>query len=84
MTTEELEIVKQYLIDNLYKGFIVPSQAPFTALVLFVQKPNRSLRFCIDFQKLNQLTRKDQYPIPLIDKTLARISRAKIFTKLDI
>ncbi len=36
MTTEELEIVKQYLIDNLYKGFITPSQAPFAILVLFV------------------------------------------------
>ena len=36
MTTKELEIVKQYLVDNLHKGFIVPSQAPFTALVLFV------------------------------------------------
>src|SRR6266536_213282 len=84
MTTEELEIVNQYLIDNLYKGFIAPSQAPFAAPVLFVRKPNRSLWFCIDFRKLNQLTRKDQYPIPLIDETLARISRAKIFTKLDI
>src|SRR6266487_6612701 len=84
MTTKELEIVKQYLIDNLHKGFIAPSQAPFVAPVLFVRKPNGSLRFCIDFRKLNQLTRKDQYPIPLIDETLARISRAKIFTKLDI
>ena len=49
MTTKELEIVKQYLINNLHKGFITPSQAPFTAPVLFVQKPNRSLWFCIDF-----------------------------------
>jgi hypothetical protein len=84
MTTEELEIVKQYLVDNLEKGFIEPSQAPFAALVLFVKKPSGGLRFCIDFQKLNQITRKDQYPLPLINETLARISRAKIFTKLDI
>ncbi len=84
MTTKELEIVKQYLINNLHKGFITPSQAPFAALVLFVRKPNRSLQFYINFQKLNQLTRKDQYPLPLIDETLAWISRAKIFTKLDI
>jgi hypothetical protein len=84
MTTKELEIVKQYLIDNLNKGFITPSQAPFTALVLFVRKANGSLRFYIDFRKLNQITRKNQYPLPLIDKTLARISKAKVFTKLDI
>jgi hypothetical protein len=35
-----LEIVKQYLIDNLAKGFIEPSQAPWASLVLFVSKPN--------------------------------------------
>src|SRR5450432_416806 len=84
MTIEELEVVKQYLIDNLAKGFIEPSQAPFASPVLFVKKPNGELRFCIDFRKLNQITRKDQYPLPLIDETLARIGKAKVFTKLDI
>ena len=53
MTNEELEIVKQYLINNLNKGFIAPSQAPFVAPVLFVRKANGSLRFYIDFRKLN-------------------------------
>jgi Reverse transcriptase (RNA-dependent DNA polymerase) len=84
MTAEELEIIKQYLIDNLAKGFIEPSQAPWASPVLFVSKPNGGLRFCIDFRKLNEITRKDQYPLPLIDETLARIGKAKIFTKLDI
>jgi transposase InsO family protein len=84
MSLEELEATKRYLLDNLGKGFIEPSQAPFAAPVLFVKKPNGGLRFCIDFRKLNNLTRKDRYPLPLIDETLARISRAKIFTKLDI
>lgn len=84
MTTEELEEVKRYLLDNLNKGFIEPSQSPFAAPVLFVKKANGSLRFCIDFRKLNELTRKDRYPLPLIDEMLARISKAKIFTKLDI
>jgi hypothetical protein len=52
--------------------------------VLFVKKPDRSLRFCIDFWKLNQLTYKDCYFLPLINETLAWISWAKIFIKLDI
>jgi hypothetical protein len=52
--------------------------------VLFVKKPSGGLRFYIDYRKLNALTRKDRYPLPLIDETLARISGAKIFTKLDI
>jgi hypothetical protein len=71
MTTAELETVKEYLIDNLDKGFIEASQALYATPVLFVKKPDGSLRFCIDFRKLNQLTCKDRYPLPLIDETLA-------------
>ncbi len=84
MSSEELEVVKKYLVENLDKGFIESSQAPFAAPVLFTKKPDGSLRFCIDFRKLNLLTKKDRYPLPLIDETLARIGRAKLFTKLDI
>ena len=84
MSVTELEEVKRYLLDNLNKGFIEPSQSPFATPVLFVKKANGSLRFCIDYQKLNQLTQKDRYLIPLLDKTLARLGRAKVFTKLDI
>jgi hypothetical protein len=84
LTNEELETMKKYILENLHKGFICPSQAPFAAPVLFVRKPSGGLRFCVDYRKLNQITRKDRYPLPLIDETLARISRAKIFTKLDV
>ena len=62
----------------------MPSQAPFVSPVLFVKKLNGGLRFCIDFRKINNLTRKDRYPLPLINETLARLSKAKIYTKLDI
>ena len=80
----ELEEVKRYLAENLHKGFIEPSQAPFTSPILFVKKPNGSLRFCIDFRKLNSLTKKDRYPLPLIEETLSHLAQAKIYTKLDI
>ena len=76
--------MKKYLEENLHKGFIESSQAPFTASVLFIQKGNSVLRFCINYWKLNALTKKDQYLLSLIDKTLAWISQAKIFTKLII
>jgi hypothetical protein len=71
MTTAELKTVKEYLINNLNKGFIKASQVLYTAPVLFVKKPDRSLWFCIDFQKLNQITYKDRYLLSLINKTLA-------------
>jgi transposase InsO family protein len=83
-STNELKAIKQYLLDNLDKGFIEASQAPYASPTLFVKKPDGSLRFCVDFRKLNLLSRKDRYPLPLIDETLARISQAKVFTKLDI
>ena len=49
-----------------------------------MRKPNGSLRICVDYWKLNNLTRKDLYLIPCIDKLLAQLSKAKIFTKFDI
>jgi hypothetical protein len=42
------------------------------------------LRFCVDFCKLNNFTRKDRYPLPLIDETLAKLAKAKVYIKLDI
>jgi reverse transcriptase-like protein/integrase-like protein len=48
------------------------------------RKPDGGLRFCVDYRKLNAITRKDRYPLPLIDELMERLSRAKIFTKLDI
>ena len=56
---EELKTLKEYLVDNLYKNFITPSQSPFAAPVLFIKKKDGSLRLYIDFRKLNMLTRKD-------------------------
>jgi hypothetical protein len=76
--------MRDYLFANLAKGFIVLSQVPFASPVLFARKSNRLLWFCIDYRKLNALTKKNYYPLPLIDKILARLNQAKVFTKLDI
>ncbi|CAL3971244.1 unnamed protein product [Diplocarpon coronariae] len=84
MSIPELETVKAYLINNLSKGFIEASSAPYATPVLFVKKADSSLRFYIDYRMLNNLTCKDRYPLPLINKTLARLAGAQIFMKLDI
>jgi hypothetical protein len=76
--------MQEYLTNNLSKSFIVNSKALFASFVLFVCKADRSLRFCIDYRKLNAITKKNRYPLPLINETLARLAKAKIFTKLDI
>lgn len=84
MSLEELEAAREYIMDNLHKGFIEPSKAPFASPIIMAEKPGGGLRFCVDYRKLNQLTKKDRYPLPLIDEVFERPSRARIFTKLDI
>jgi hypothetical protein len=69
----------------LYKqGFIEHSQSPFASPILCVCKANGDLRVCVDYRKLNAITRKDAYPIPRIDELLSRPAKAKFFTKFDI
>jgi hypothetical protein len=48
------------------------------------KKPGGELRFCVDYQKLNLITKKDRYPLPLINEVFKRLSKARVFTKLDI
>lgn len=83
-STQELEATKEYIVENLQKGFIAPSTSGFASPVLFVKKPNGSLRFCVDYRKLNHITKKDPYPLPRMDELFTRMSDAVIFTKLDI
>jgi hypothetical protein len=51
---------------------------------MFVKKPGGGIRLCVDYQKLNAITKKDRYPIPLINKTITNVAGYKIITKLDI
>ena len=66
------------------KKFIDKSTAPFASPVLFVHKLGGGLRFYVDYRKLNAITKKDRYPLPLIKETLAQITGAKFLTKIDI
>lgn len=77
MSRDELLVLRKTLTDLLDKGFIRVSNSPATAPVLFVKKPGGGLRFCVNYRGLNRLSRKDRYPLPRINKTFKRISRAK-------
>ena len=59
MSLQELDAVKRYLDSHLAKGFIQASSAPYSSPVLFVKKPSREIRFCVDYQRLNAITKKD-------------------------
>lgn len=84
MSENELLVLRKTLNDYLSKGFIRVSKSPAAAPVLFVKKPGGGLRFCVDYRGLNQITKKDRYPLPLIQETLKTIGQAKWFTKLDV
>lgn len=84
MSKLQLEFMKQFLEENPKKSFIETNRAPCSLLILLAKKPSGDIRFCIDYKKLNKLTKKDAYLILLIAKTLAQLKNAKIFIKIDI
>jgi hypothetical protein len=84
MSQEELKALKEYIEENMMKGFIQASSSPAGAPVLFVKKADGSLRLYVDYRKLNEETIKNQYPLPLIRKTLDHLAKAKSYTKLDL
>ena len=71
-------------LKNLCFGFICPTSSSHAAPVLFVKKKDGSLRLCVDYRGLNKISKKDWYPLPLISDLLDSLSRAKVYTKIDL
>ena len=84
LSRPELEALRNWLQENLSKGFIRTSSSPAACSILFVKKGDGSLRLCVDYRALNEGTIKNRYPLPLIKETLMRLSEAKWFTKLNV
>lgn len=80
----ELKTLKEYLDENLEKGFIRPSESPAAAPILFVKKKDGTLRLCVDYRRINNITIKNRYPLPLIPELLDRLKSATIFSKIDL
>ena len=78
------EEVRQHLKEMLDAGAIRESQSPFSSNVVLVRKKDGSLRFCIDYRKLNNRTVKDAYYLPRIEETIDTLSGSKYFSKLDL
>ena len=77
MSKNELFLIKKYLQEHLNKKFIEFNIAFYVFLILFVKKFESELRFCVDYQKLNAITKKNRYSISLIVEKIAKLSKTK-------
>ena len=84
ISSHKLEQVKKYLNEHLKKRFIIFNHALFASSVLFTEKSNDELKFCVNYKKLNAITKRNRYFISLIDEVLIRIQGCKYLTRLNI
>ncbi|MCG8110256.1 MAG: reverse transcriptase family protein, partial [Candidatus Thiodiazotropha taylori] len=76
--------VREHLKEMIEAGAIRPSTSPYSSNVVIVRKKDGTIRFCVDFRKLNNRTIKDAYAIPRVEETLHLLAGTKYFTKLDL
>ena len=72
------------VVDEMMEAKIIRSKSPWSFPVVIVDKKDGSKRFCVDFRRLNKITKINSYPLPLIDDILALLGNAKYFTSLDL
>jgi hypothetical protein len=84
LTLAEQEELNKFLEENLRTGRIRPSKSPMASPFFFIKKKDGSLRPVQDYRKLNDMTIKNRYPLPLIQELLDKLKGARYFTKLDV
>ena len=78
------KIIDEHIDEKLDAKVIRRSRSPWSFPVVIVDKKDGSKRFCVDFRKLNQVTKKNSYPLLVIDDILALLGKAKYFNSLDL
>ncbi|KAL5647153.1 hypothetical protein ACJX0J_041508, partial [Zea mays] len=84
MPPNELAELKIQLQDLMDKGFIIPSSSPWGCPAIFVKKKDQTLRMCVDYRPLNEVTVKNKYPLPRIDLLFDQLTGARVFSKIDL
>jgi len=83
-TQEEDKALQKFLTEEVKKGYICPSKSPYTSPFFYIKKKDGKLQPVQDYQKINAVTIRNQYPLPLISDLIWDLSNAHIYTKLDI
>ena len=78
------EIIQTEVDKMLSAGVIAPSESPWASPVVIVRKKDGSVRFCVDYRRLNAVTVKDAYPLPNIEDAVNTLSGAQYFCTLDL
>ncbi len=84
MNRIEDDAVRKFLQDKLEKGYIRESKSPYASSFFFVRKKDGKMRPVQDYCKINAITIRNQYPLPLIADLIRDLSNAHIYTKLDV
>ena len=84
MHPDKLKILEKEIIELLDIGVIEHSCSEYSSPVVMIPKPDGSQRVCIDYRKINAVTRPDSFPIPRIDDLIDKVSGAKYLTKIDL
>src|SRR3954465_646745 len=84
LSLEEQKQLDEFLKENLESGRIRPSKSPMASPFFFVKKKDGKLRPVQDYRKLNEMTIKNRYPLPIIQELVDKLKGAKNLTKLDI
>ncbi|MBW0555692.1 hypothetical protein O181_095407, partial [Austropuccinia psidii MF-1] len=84
LSNQESEALRAYISENVEKGFIRPSSSSTGEPVLFVKKKDGGLCLCVDYRKLNAVTRKNRYHVPPMNHLLTVFNGSTIFSKIDL
>ena len=84
LSKDEQVQLEEFLKENLETNQIRPSKSPMASPFFFVMKKDGKLRPVQDYQKLNEMTIKNCYPLPLISELIDKLTHSKIFSKMDI
>ncbi|MBW0517284.1 hypothetical protein O181_056999 [Austropuccinia psidii MF-1] len=84
LSNQESDTLRAYISENSEKGFIQPSSSSRGAPVLLVKKKDGGLCFCVDYCKLNSVTRKNKYPVPPMNQLCNGFNGSSIFSKIDL
>ena len=84
LSRKEREEVREFIREQLRKGYIWPSKSPQMVPVFFVGNKDRKKRIVQDYRYLNEWMVKNNYPLSLISDVLENIGMKKVFTKIDL